>query len=225
MITPSRKPNTAELKTLRKHAERVGAAVLAWNELHSHLYMIFWYVVGLDGHPMEDQMAPRIWHTIQSDKTQREMLGAAASVRLAKNQAALKHLEWILDRAEKLAPYRNLGAHTPVKIYRSTSDKIRPDRWSTAVKMVRRYSLIDHKKFWRLLAGDLYALSHYTEWLEHSLWRPERMQPSIRRPKLLSVPLIDEIASEIGRQVQSQAQARQQQAVQGKPQKGTKPKK
>lgn len=62
---------------------RTGLALWAWNSLHANLFMIFWFLLAR-GHPEGiREMAAGIWHQIQNDSTQREMLLSVARSQLA----------------------------------------------------------------------------------------------------------------------------------------------
>ena len=220
---PSRKPPGTDAKAFRRHAKRVGMAVLAWNDLHANLYLIFWFLIGPSGHPDEKQVAYGVWHTIQNESTQRDMIKEAATVKLANDRKLLSRITWILEKAERLSPYRNMAAHTAVLFHWITGAAPRPDPWSSRALHRDRYRLIDHDHFWRSLAGDLSALSRYAARLSDDLWRPGHTRSSFRKPALLSLPLIDRIEGQIGRQKQIAAQSGQPISSRPKARKGKKP--
>lgn len=226
--SPSRRPPTTNLQAFRRHASRVGMAVLAWNDLHANLYIIFWYLIGLsnpENLSSSRQAAYGIWHTIQSDKTQRDMIREAASANLVGSKDLLSRLTWILDQANQLSTYRNLAAHTSVIFHSLSGDNPRADRWSTRATYWERHRVIDHSRFWRLLAGDLSALSRYTGRLADDLWRPGKHATSLQKPKLQSVPLIRQIEDQLNRARQAAARSRLPPTSQQRASKGVKRKK
>jgi hypothetical protein len=85
-----------------RHARQVGHLVIAWNRLQSSLFHLFSQLVA----PTNHELAHGIWHCIQSDKTQREMLVAAAKAALGKDPKMREHVEWIAKKAGELSPYR-----------------------------------------------------------------------------------------------------------------------
>jgi hypothetical protein len=191
-----------DTQAFRRHAERVGKAALAWNELHENLYMIFWFAIGLNGHPAEEQIAHSLWHTIQSDKTQRDMLADSARIKLSKNKSAIDRLSWILKQTNKLSTYRNMAIHTAVVFHKTTGNIPKANPWGNRSESKKRYSAINHERFWKLLIGDLMALSRYTGRLADDLWRPWHKKPSLRRPILQAVALINQIDNQLNPQNQ-----------------------
>lgn len=223
---PSRRLPSINAGAFRRHAQRVGMAVLAWNDLHANLYLIFFNLIGItDSLLASEQVAYNLWHVIQNDKTQRDMLQQAANAKLAPDKITLEKLNWILAQAQKLSTYRNIAAHTAIIFHQTTGDRPRADPWSSRSMAQERHRIIDHDKFWRLLAGDLSALSRYAARLADELWRPWRTGPSLRKPRLQSLPLIDQIEDQLSRDRQAAARARQKPSSPRKPRKGTNSKK
>src|SRR5580658_522893 len=70
-----RTPSKVQTPAIQLHARHTGEIVIAWNRLQSSLFMLF---AALFGDVHKQHFAHKIWHSIQSDKTQREMLYNAA---------------------------------------------------------------------------------------------------------------------------------------------------
>jgi hypothetical protein len=70
---PRRRLPSAFAKEIRAYAARTGLAAWAWNALHANLFTMFWFLIS-QGNASYHATAHRIWHTIQNDSTQREML-------------------------------------------------------------------------------------------------------------------------------------------------------
>jgi hypothetical protein len=74
-----------------------GLALWAWNSLHANLFLIFWYLIR-GGYPrMTRTTAHRIWHTIQNDSAQREMLLGAAQTDARVNSELLARVIWLVS--------------------------------------------------------------------------------------------------------------------------------
>lgn len=92
----------------RRHAIHIGEIALAWNALQGSLYQIFFALIG------DNETAFGLWHTIQSDKTQRDMLVSTAKARLANRKRLLRNLEWVVQKATVLGTFRNDAIPTPM---------------------------------------------------------------------------------------------------------------
>ena len=101
------------------YAIELGAFVYGWNQLHDNLADLFWSVVGgVDG-----SVPLAIWHALTSDRTQRQVLAAAAKARFRAKfvKRELRHnyketaerIEWLLEETNKLANRRNMVIHSP----------------------------------------------------------------------------------------------------------------
>ena len=137
----------------------------------------------------KQHFAHKIWHTIQSDKTQREMLYNAAEALLGvRCPPLLADIKWALDRASDLSPYRNDAAHTAIWTVKQPTGKrtVFPDpnatRWTTMQRLVATPTAT----VWRKVRGDLYALSDYVE-LINSHVRYGPLRPLQSRPQLQAV--------------------------------------
>jgi hypothetical protein len=102
------------------YAIELGAFVYGWNQLHDNLADLFWAVLG----GLNGAIPLAVWHSISSDRSQREMLRAAADARFLahfpnieknkiKNAEAAKRFKWLLGETDKLSIYRNDVIHAP----------------------------------------------------------------------------------------------------------------
>src|SRR5580704_11611935 len=80
-------------KLWRKHAHQVGEIVTAWNDLQAVCYRLF-ATLSEAKNPGYMNIAHGIWHSVQSDKTQREMMLAAARGALNPKSRALGQIKW-----------------------------------------------------------------------------------------------------------------------------------
>jgi hypothetical protein len=75
-----RVPSQKQLeKQFEPYAIELGKLVYAWNRLHEKLFDLFWAVTGLQN----GNIANAIWHSIDRDRAQRQMLRKAAQVLFA----------------------------------------------------------------------------------------------------------------------------------------------
>jgi hypothetical protein len=176
-------------RLLAIHARHTGEIMMAWNDLQSALFSFFVVLIGKD----KQHMAHGIWHVIQSDKTQREMLLAAAKVEMARWPYLLAELKWILDRTNELSPHRNDAAHTAiwgivVSIDKGMKRELTPDLVASRWQSIQRLTETPTAKIWRAVRGDLYALSGYTAVIQIRLSRPlEPPHTFPARPQLQAV--------------------------------------
>src|ERR1019366_6955998 len=90
------------------YINELGELVYAWNALHENLCEVFCAVLSV---PFEVSTA--IWHSIQSDRAQRNILRAATENAELKPAAARKSILWLVDQTNKLADKRNDAIHSP----------------------------------------------------------------------------------------------------------------
>jgi hypothetical protein len=114
-----RRPLNADLHRLwRRHAHQVGEVITAWNDLQAGFFLIF-QTLSETKNPKSSAIALAIWHSIQSDSAQREMMLSVARAALPENSRAYSQIKWLKDRADKLTPFRNDPAHTPIAFMRT----------------------------------------------------------------------------------------------------------
>src|SRR5215472_8781398 len=109
----------------RRHAHQAGEVITAWNDLHAALLGIF-RTLTIDAW----EMSLAIWHSHQSDRSQREMLiSVATEARRFKSPKALARIRWLKDTVDKLAPFRNDPVHTSMSIaaFEKWYSSIEPD--------------------------------------------------------------------------------------------------
>lgn len=100
----------------RPYVTALGQLALAWNELHETMCLLFCTVMG--GGFIGQYLA--VWHTIKSDRAQREVLFAAISSDTNRpiNDPSYEHLKgeikWICGKADSLEETRNNALHSPL---------------------------------------------------------------------------------------------------------------
>ena len=174
---------------VRRHASQTGQIIWGWNFLQSGFLHIFHQLVA----PSNHDLALALWHMIQSDKTQREMVLAAATAVLPENSRLLADIDWLVKRSQDLSPYRNDSAHTGISLGGEFHEgrvrmKIHPDQRSGRPPAVAR--LIDKpvESYWRVVKGDLWVLGRYASSLAGKVHGNSDYGPSLQRPRLLTVP-------------------------------------
>ena len=98
-------------KISRPYMEEIGRLACAWNGLQESLADLFWAIL-----ENPNGVVPfAIWHSISSDRSQREMLKAANAKFQWPDRIkhAKKDIEWLLNETGKLADRRNDGLHAP----------------------------------------------------------------------------------------------------------------
>jgi hypothetical protein len=123
------------------------------------------------------------------------MLGTIVGARLIDDRVNLRRLNWLLRAVHEISAYRNIAAHLSIE-FRERGGKPSLEH---AIDGVRRASalkrlLVDfhETQFWEQLAGDLYALTQYAEWLATHILYPNLRGPLPYKPRLLSLPTIRE---------------------------------
>lgn len=97
----------------------LGEAALEWNKLQETLGLLFGTIIQ-PVYPMMPSIALAVWHSIKSDRTQRDILSAAANARFTDAEKtftqAKADIKWLLDEVNKLADSRNNVVHSPMVV-------------------------------------------------------------------------------------------------------------
>jgi hypothetical protein len=189
-----------------RHAQQTGEVIHAWNLAHGSLFRLFMRIAADDDYIL----ALSLWHTVQSDTTQRQMVAGAVDARLAKyrkNRTFVGGLNWAIGALNELCAYRNDAAHTEMLIY---YDQMVPGL-SNKPSMFGRLSKSPLAKHCRALCGDLYAVANYLEIIDFSL-RNEMPRPLSRRPRLLLLRSRTALSQERRRRAKKASRERQRQS-------------
>lgn len=176
----SRKPPDFSAKIKDAHALRVGRLSMGWNELHDRFFLLFWAFLG----DRSSARAHALWHTVASDKTQREMTVAAAIGILPPRRLA--SLKWLANCASTIGSDRNAIIHVHML---HTSDekgdlKLTPDPLVPRPATHRRLTEKSDDRTWQRLTADLRVLSHYANDMFLHLSFGSAQIPWPRRPRL-----------------------------------------
>jgi hypothetical protein len=154
-----------EEKAFREHAIEIGHLARSWNRLHDNLGEIFSQIVS----PQYPFVSLRIWHSIMSDRTQREMLkiayqtkGALDTKRFPQAEDSLK---WLIGEAQKLADRRNDAIHAPfrvgIQVFNDFKIIVEPDTGheNPRAKKLEGKDVLSELKFYRASSDTLLEYS------------------------------------------------------------------
>jgi hypothetical protein len=166
------------LEAAKEYTAAQGEVVHAANLLQDAFFGVFHLALSMERPDSYQPLARArvhyhalaIWHIVQADGLQRDMALAAMSTLPTelKLNRAITALAWAKRRADRLAGYRNLIAHSPVMFrYRPKKGKRRgglaPVFGGHAIRPVHasRLDLLQGLGFWRTLRNDLLKLTAY----------------------------------------------------------------
>jgi hypothetical protein len=138
--------------------------------------------------PSNPALGLAIWNAIKSDRSQRDILEAAAKVSLAHDQNAMSDVQWLLEQANSRAPYRNDAVHTAFFFETGDDGNIRlvPDALSNPGRL-QRLSDDDLPTLFARHRDDLTALYRYADKLtDHFVLTGDEQPPLPERPQLPS---------------------------------------
>jgi len=198
-----------------------GEVGYAYNLPHETFFNLFILVLNLERPIVQPSRQPEyyayalaLWHVFQNDKLQRQ-LAMTALEKLPTEldiKGGIKRLQWAHRQADKLAEYRNLIVHTPMR-FRYVVERGKPyaqipaiGGFSTRPINIRRLNAIKSVQFWKTLRNDFLNLNDYVEFVTRQIsWREYERQTGRRivgaqrswphRPRLLSVRRIGSIES------------------------------
>ena len=199
---------------MRAYIAETGPVLWAWNEFHSMLQVLFTQLVQSGSW----DVSAAIWHSAATDSNQRQLLLATAEARLESKNRMLARIRWVVKIADKLAEYRNLAAQLPMTVqgdaFGESEPVLMPDRLTTkrskALKAIIIY--FRRRKFWQVLAGDIYVLDQYVHLLCLEFLHPNERLPSPHKPRLHILPTVREIDAEMSRLTLKPARKRRKRA-------------
>jgi hypothetical protein len=189
-LTISRRLSGPWWDGVKRHAGQAGQIMWGWNFLQAGFFQIFHQVASPNNH----KLALTLWHTIQSDKAQREMALAAAAAVLPEGSKVLADIDWLVKRAQDLSPFRNDSAHVGISLGGDWDEKGRfrmmvyPDEKSARPAAVDRLKAKPMEAYWRTVKGDLWVLGRFATSVAGRVANDPSYGPSLRRPRLLSLP-------------------------------------
>jgi hypothetical protein len=124
MMAPPRRKTTKhkalrfESKQFQPYATAIGQLVLAWNDLHEILVVLYWTLLGFDDKTFDE------WDAAKFDHKKRALISKWIKSLPAKSKALAPDLyadlEWLVAQINILAEPRNDTAHSPLTIIQDT---------------------------------------------------------------------------------------------------------
>ena len=107
-----------ESRQFKPYATAIGQFVLAWNDLHETLAVLYWTLVDFD-----DKVLDR-WNEAKFDHKKRALITRWSKGTSDKSKALMPHLyddlDWLIGQIDLLAEPRNDTAHSPLTIVNDT---------------------------------------------------------------------------------------------------------
>ena len=160
-------------KTFRPFALALGEIALAWNDFHMVLSSLFGAVLKIPN----QMVADAIWHSLTSDRAQREMLKAVVNLSVIGHDIPIKlreEINTVLSKATKLEDLRNDALHSP---HLDSSDGSVFAWYQLGHKRATKLANKDLLKVYRWFYDSVIALREYTELLADCVRRPDEPLP------------------------------------------------
>lgn len=172
---PSRRARTRFPEEIR-YIRQIGEVLHAWNGAHGALFRVFVDVVSMGNY----DLAHSVWHSVQSDKYQRDMLESFVRHKFDRKKRSFRAaILWSIAALNELSTRRNDIAHSEMAYFYE-----RPEPgMSIKAAAAKRLEEMPISKQWRKLRGDLNALANYLDYISLSLWM-NYPRPLPRRPRL-----------------------------------------
>lgn len=174
-FTARRRIPSPDPKAIARHNRRVGEIVHAYNSAHASVFGVFAFL----GMHVDYQHTHDVWHSVATDKGQRNLLEVAVRHRLKDQKVVQKGLLWALGALDELGSFRNVAVHTNMAWY---YDEFIPGA-GTKDGAIKRLEQLPFDQHWRALRGDLNALASYLAVLAYDVLSGNKL-PSCKRPKL-----------------------------------------
>jgi hypothetical protein len=179
-------PTEKQLDTAFKPlAIEIGKLTRSWNMLHEHLAQIFARIVN-----PENVIIPlAIWYSTSSDRSQREMLRAAAAsfgaINTKNHPTAKDDIEWLLNQCNSLSDQRNDALHAPLAITSDSTKKIEVISHyflgNPRARKLKDKNLFDQIRWYRDKTEVLknYALAIWFHLGQHRSWPQRPLMPTL----------------------------------------------
>jgi hypothetical protein len=184
-------PTDAQIREVedvfRPYIFALGQVAHAWNHLQETLASLFCVVAGIN-----QTIGLAIWHSLQSDRAQREMLRAALAVRALdedwskKNPDAKASVSFILEEVNKLADRRNDAVHAPcsVGIHEGEFEVIPLSFWGNPrARKLKGKAILTEFSWYEACADSLRSYTHAVEAaLDGGPWPDKPQMPTLELP-------------------------------------------
>jgi hypothetical protein len=107
-----------ESRQFKSYATAIGQFVLAWNDLHEVLAVLYWTLLGFDDKVLDS------WNEAKFDHKKRALITRWTKSTPDKSKALMPQLyndlDWLIGQIDSLAEPRNDTAHSPLTIIKDT---------------------------------------------------------------------------------------------------------
>ncbi len=167
-----------------KAAQGVGLVAMAWNRLHARLAKFFVQLTT----PEREALGQAAWHSLKTDRAQRDMLSAVISASRPEDDPAAVEVQWVLSKLNDISSGRNEAVHVPFSMEIGEDKKLHivPDHWDGHPLAKRLFEKGDtHKQLaaYHAAIGALY--SHFKEAATYFFSPPQIRGALPKRPELL----------------------------------------
>lgn len=171
---------------VRSFAVAIGELLWASSQTHAAFANVFSVLVAKENL----NIGFSIWHVVQSDNIQRQMLAALVDAKFSENSKMYTSLIWAKKKADDLAEMRNDAAHMATAFRTdSVPFKLEASPIGNAPNRVTRLAKKpDLKRQFRTAKSDLVQLSGYVNALFFLLAFPDGQYPWPKRPDLKAFP-------------------------------------
>jgi hypothetical protein len=174
-------------KARRAYAQAVGEVALSWNDLHFGFCVLMGPILADEKNIVFAGI--ELWNAPRNDDLARSLLAIALKFRWKGSAIHKRGLLWALEKADRLAAFRNDAMHTPIGFEGSNYV---PLVLTTELSRQKRARFVN-KEYYRVVAADLRALARYVGFIvyEYAHQESEPLHPSLRRPQLQLARLIE----------------------------------
>ena len=175
-------------RKFRPYVTALGQLSLAWNDLQESLALLFWTIMSprpLEGSTVHHE-AIFVWHSIRSDRSQRDMLKEAVNHLTIDwgRPSLVEDANWVLKNSTRLAEWRNDAMHSPLFHSRGgfVREGILPSFWQYNPRAIQLGTHADILEEFRFCRDYATALSDHAFSMNLALVNPGRTWP--KRPVL-----------------------------------------
>jgi hypothetical protein len=184
---------------LESYGKDIGPVLWEWNTLHVQFFHLFWLILD-----KPRSQCLELWTASNSDDLQRKMLRAVAydHRKTTKNKIekrVAREIIWAIDQTNKFAASRNVATHVPMALLRDAGNgKLYPMADALFVRPTSavRHLFLTMGQRWKIIAEDLHVLGQYVLCLGvpwAAVAGGQEPPPSPRKPRLRSLPILQEM--------------------------------
>lgn len=170
---------------VRSFAVAIGELLWASSQTHAAFANVFAVLVAKENL----NIGFSIWHAVQADNTQRQMLAALVEAKFGKSSRMYMNLRWAKQMADKLAESRNDAAHmaTAFRTDSAPFTLLASPIGNAPNRAKRLAGTPDLNRHFRAVKGDLVQLAGFVNTLFFRLVQPDGTRPWPKRPALQTI--------------------------------------